>query len=85
MSELNNLDSDELLLLSTYIQNQQDIINDLMEKNMQITTELQVARIQIKQLESINNMKAKPTKRLSAFKQERLGLLQDAARKAKQK
>lgn len=52
---------------------------------MQITTELQVARIQIKQLESINNMKAKPTKRLSAFKQERLGLLQDAARKAKQK
>jgi FtsZ-binding cell division protein ZapB len=74
-NEQNQLDSDELLMLSQYIQNQQQIINELMEKNMQLTTEVQVARLQIKQLESINNVRAKPTKRLSAFKQERLGLI----------
>jgi len=62
-------------MLSQYIQNQQQVINELMEKNMQLTTEVQVQRLAIKQLESINNTTYKPKKRISAFKQERLGLI----------
>jgi FtsZ-binding cell division protein ZapB len=72
---MSNFDNTDLEMVSQYIQNQQLIINELMEKNMQLTTEVQVQRLQIKQLESINNTKVKPTKRISAFKQERLGLL----------
>ena len=70
-----DLDYDDLQMLSQDIQNQQQVINDLMEKNMQLTTEVQVQRITIKQLESINNTTVKPKKRISAFKQERLGLI----------
>ena len=72
---MSDFDNTDLEMVSQYIQNQQLIINELMEKNMQLTTEVQVQRLQIKQLESINNTKVKPTKRISAFKQERLGLL----------
>ncbi|MEC7230173.1 MAG: DUF1365 family protein, partial [Verrucomicrobiota bacterium] len=49
------LDRDELEMLSQYIQNQQQIINDLTERNMQLTTEIQVQRLRIKELEQINN------------------------------
>lgn len=70
--KLSDLENDELQMLSQYIQNQQQIINELTEKNMQLTTEIQIQRLTIKQLESINNMKAKPTKRISAFKQQRM-------------
>ena len=62
----------DLQMVTQYVQNQQEVINELIEKNMQLTTEVQVQRLQIKQLESINNSKVKPTKRISAFKQERL-------------
>ena len=72
---MSDFDGQDLEMVSQYIQNQQQIINELMEKNMQLTTEVQVQRLAIKQLESINNTKVKPTKRISAFKQERLGLL----------
>jgi len=76
MSEqYNDLDYEDLEMLSQYIQNQQQVINELMEKNMQLTTEVQVQRLAIKQLESINNTTYKPKKRISAFKQERLGLI----------
>jgi hypothetical protein len=76
MSEqYNDLDYEDLEMLSQYIQNQQQVINELMEKNMQLTTEVQVQRLSIKQLESINNTTYKPKKRISAFKQERLGLI----------
>ena len=34
MSDLNDLDRDELEMLSQYIQNQQQVINELTEKNM---------------------------------------------------
>jgi len=68
----NDFDLSDLQMVTQYVQNQQEIINDLIEKNMQLTTEVQVQRLQIKQLESINNHKVKPTKRISAFKQERL-------------
>ena len=44
-------DNDELIMISQYIQNQQEVIEDLMKKNMQLTTEIQVQRIKIKQLE----------------------------------
>tara|TARA_R110001632_G_scaffold16063_1_gene52399 strand:- start:2105 stop:2344 length:240 start_codon:yes stop_codon:yes gene_type:complete len=75
MSEqYNDIDYEDLEMLSQYIQNQQQVINELMEKNMQLTTEVQVQRLAIKQLESINNTTYKPKKRISAFKQERLGL-----------
>ena len=76
MSEqYNDLDYEDLEMLSQYIQNQQQVINELMEKNMQLTTEVQVQRLAIKQLESINNTTYKPKKRISAFKLERLGLI----------
>lgn len=76
MSEqYNEIDYEDLEMLSQYIQNQQQVINELMEKNMQLTTEVQVQRLAIKQLESINNTTYKPKKRISAFKQERLGLI----------
>ena len=48
MSDLSDLDRDELEMLSQYIQNQQQIINDLTERNMQLTTEVQVQRLRIK-------------------------------------
>ena len=73
--QYNDLDYEDLEILSQYIQNQQQVINELMEKNMQLTTEVQVQRLAIKQLESINNTTYKPKKRISAFKQERLGLI----------
>ena len=76
MSEqYNDLDYEDLEMLSQYIQNQQQVINELMEKNMQLTTEVQVQRLAIKQLESIINTTYKPKKRISAFKQERLALI----------
>ena len=71
MSE-KDFDIHDLTMVSQYIQNQQEVINDLIQKNMQLTTEVQVQRLKIAQLESINNAKAKPTKRISAFRQERL-------------
>ena len=66
------MDLSDLQMVTQYVQNQQDIINDLIQSNMKLTTEVQVQRLQIKQLESIINHKVKPTKRISAFKQERL-------------
>ena len=59
MSDLSDLDRDELEMLSQYIQNQQQVINDLTERNMQLTTEIQVQRLRIKELEQINNVKSK--------------------------
>jgi len=75
MSDLNDLDRDELEMLSQYIQNQQQIINDLTERNMQLTTEVQVQRLRIKELEQINNVKGnlnKPKVRRSPYVLERL-------------
>lgn len=75
-------DNDELIMISQYIQNQQEVIEDLMKKNMQLTTEIQVQRIKIKQLESLNKEdKIKVKNRLSAFKQERMGILKDVLKK----
>ena len=39
MSDLSDLDRDELEMLSQYIQNQQQVINELTEKNMKLITE----------------------------------------------
>lgn len=72
MSDLKDLDTDELVMLSQYIQNQQQIINELTEKNMQLTTEVQVQRLRIKELEKINKVKSKPKRRTSPFVLERL-------------
>ena len=75
MSDLSDLDRDELEMLSQYIQNQQQIINDLTERNMQLTTEVQVQRLRIKELEQINNVKGnlnKPKVRRSPYVLERL-------------
>lgn len=72
MSDLKDLDRDELAMLSQYIQNQQQIINDLTERNMQLTTEVQVQRLRIKELEQINNIKSKSKRRTSPFVLERL-------------
>lgn len=72
MSDLNDLDRDELEMLSQYIQNQQQVINDLTERNMQLTTEIQVQRLRIKELEQINNLKSRPKRRTSPFVLERL-------------
>lgn len=72
MSDLKDLDRDELAMLSQYIQNQQQIINDLTERNMQLTTEVQVQRLRIKELEQINNIKSKSKVRTSPFVLERL-------------
>lgn len=72
MSDLNDLDRDELEMLSQYIQNQQQVINELTEKNMQLTTEIQVQRLRIKELEQINKLKSRPKKRTSPFVLERL-------------
>ena len=75
-------DNDELIMISQYIQNQQEVIEDLMKKNMQLTTEIQVQRIKIKQLESLNKEdKIKVKNRLSAFKQERMGILKAVFKK----
>lgn len=82
MSDRSEFDNDELIMISQYVQNQQEVIEDLMKKNMQLTTEIQVQRIKIKQLESLNkeeNIKVK--KRLSAFKQERMGMLNNVLKK----
>ena len=72
MSDLSDLDRDELEMLSQYIQNQQQIINDLTERNMQLTTEVQVQRLRIKELEQINKLKSRPKRRTSPFVSERL-------------
>ena len=72
MSEVNELDRDELAMLSQYIQNQQDVINDLTQRNMQLTTEIQVQRLRIKEREQINKLKSRPKKRTSPFVLERL-------------
>jgi|TARA_R100000081_G_C4791031_1_gene157755 hypothetical protein len=72
MSDLSDLDRDELEMLSQYIQNQQQVINDLTERNMQLTTEIQVQRLRIKELEQINNVKSKAKRRTSPFVLERL-------------
>ena len=72
MSDLNDLDKDEMEMLSQYIQNQQQIINELTEKNMQLTTEIQVQRLRIKELEQINNIKSRHKRRTSPFVLERL-------------
>ena len=75
MSDLNDLDRDELEMLSQYIQNQQQIINDLTERNMQLTTEVQVQRLRIKELEQINTVTGKlnkPKVRRSPYVLERL-------------
>ena len=71
MSEVNELDRDELAMLSQYIQNQQDVINDLTQRNMQLTTEIQVQRLRIKELEQINKLKSIPKKRTSPVVLER--------------
>lgn len=82
MSDRSEFDNDELIMISQYVQNQQEVIEDLMKKNMQLTTEIQVQRIKIKQLESLNKEdKINTKKRLSAFKQERLGILKDVLKK----
>ena len=82
MSDHSEFDNDELIMISQYIQNQQEVIEDLMKKNMQLTTENQVQRIKIKQLESLNKEdKIKVKNRLSAFKQERMGILKDVLKK----
>lgn len=82
MSDHSEFDNDELIMISQYIQNQQEVIEDLMKKNMQLTTEIQVQRIKIKQLESLNKEdKIKVKNRLSAFKQERMGILKDVLKK----
>lgn len=82
MSDHSEFDNDELIMISQYIQNQQEVIEDLMKKNMQLTTEIQVQRIKIKQLESLNKEdKIKVKNRLSAFKQERMGILNDVLKK----
>jgi len=59
------MDNDELVMLSAYINNQQEVINELTKKNMQLTTEVQVLRSAIKQHEKINRDKVIPKKRLS--------------------
>ena len=82
MSEVNELDRDELAMLSQYIQNQQDVINDLTQRNMQLTTEIQVQRLRIKELEQINKLKSRPKKRTSPFVLERL---QDAINEQEKK
>ena len=81
MSDRTELDNEELIMISQYVQNQQEVIEDLMKKNMQLTTEIQVQRIKIKQLESLNKEEIKSKKRFSAFKQERLGILKDVLNK----
>ena len=82
MSDRTELDNEELIMISQYVQNQQEVIEDLMKKNMQLTTEIQVQRIKIKQLESLNKEdKIKVKNRLSAFKQERMGILKDVLKK----
>jgi ribosomal protein S13 len=85
MPDLKELDRDEVMMLSQYIQNQQQIINELTEKNMQLTTEVQVQRLTIKELELINNTKIKAKKRIGAFRQERLGLLDEALKRNQEK
>lgn len=69
--KVSDLENDELAMLSQYIQNQQEVINDLMQKNMQLTTEIQMLRLQVKQYEKLNNDKISPKRRTSAFKQSR--------------
>lgn len=79
-----DLDYDELAMISQYIQNQQEVINELTQKNMQLTTEIQLLRVNIKQHEKLNNEKINIKVRESAFKQARKGLL-NAALSAKKK
>ena len=73
-----DLDYDELAMISQYIQNQQEVINELTQKNMQLTTEIQLLRVNIKQHEKLNNEKINLKVRESAFKQARKGFLNDA-------
>jgi len=63
--------NNELVAIVQTCKNQEKIINDLIDKNIQMTSHLQIAEHQIKHLESINNVTAKPAKRLSPFKKER--------------
>ena len=64
--------NNELVAAIQVAKNQEQIINDLIDKNIRLSSRLQIAEHQIKHLESINNVKAKPAKRISAFKRERL-------------
>ena len=79
--KVSDLEQDELAMISQYIQNQQEVINDLMQKNMQLTTEIQVLRVSVKQHEKLNKEKITTKRRVGAFKQERDGLLNDVLKK----
>lgn len=79
--KVSDLEQDELAMVSQYIQNQQEVINDLMQKNMQLTTEIQVLRLSVKQHEKLNKEKITTKRRVGAFKQERNGLLNDVLKK----
>lgn len=79
--KVSDLEQDELAMVSQYIQNQQEVINDLMQKNMQLTTEIQVLRLSVKQHEKLNKEKITTKRRVGAFKQERDGLLNDVLKK----
>ena len=79
--KVSDLEQDELAMISQYIQNQQEVINDLMQKNMQLTTEIQVLRLSVKQHEKLNKEKITTKRRVGAFKQERDGLLNDVLKK----
>ena len=79
--KVSDLEQDELAMVSQYIQNQQEVINDLMQKNMQLTTEIQVLRLSVKQHEKLNKEKITTKRRVGAFKQERYGLLNDVLKK----
>ena len=43
-----------------------------LQRNMQLTTEIQVQRLRIKELEQINKLKSRPKRRTSPFVSERL-------------
>ena len=79
--KVSDLEQDELAMVSQYIQNQQEVINDLMQKNMQLTTEIQVLRLSVKQHEKLNKEKITTKRRVGAFKQERDGLLNEVLKK----
>ena len=79
--KVSDLEQDELAMVSQYIQNQQEVINDLMQKNMQLTTEIQVLRLSVKQHVKLNKETITTKRRLGAFKQERNGLLNDVLKK----
>jgi|TARA_Y100001970_G_scaffold290435_1_gene424153 DNA-directed RNA polymerase subunit F len=51
-----DLDTIELKVISKYIHNQKAIIEQLSERNMQLTAEIEVLREVVDELSSINNM-----------------------------